>query len=111
MGWTLCLILGLGIPWFGEIQTPWLRLVSHRVAKYSYGIYLSHQFCIWYVDHPLAAFSWWVKIPVLTFLLVGAPILLYYLIEKPLIRVGASLAAKRNTRTLPKAESVRERFS
>jgi peptidoglycan/LPS O-acetylase OafA/YrhL len=94
MGWALCLILGLGIPWFGEIQTTSLRMVCNRIATYSYGLYLSHQFCIWYVDDPLVAFSWWVKIPVLTLLLVGVPILLYHFIEKPLIRVGAGLAAK-----------------
>lgn len=104
MGWALCLILGLGIPWFGEIQTNWLRKASNRIATYSYGIYLSHQFCIWYVDDPLGAFSWWVKIPVLTLLLVGAPILLYHFIEKPLIRVGADLAARCSARTLAKVD-------
>jgi peptidoglycan/LPS O-acetylase OafA/YrhL len=112
MGWALCLILGFGIPCFGEIQTNSLRVVSNRIATYSYGIYLSHQFCIWYVDDPLGAFSWRIKIPVLTLLLVGSPILLYHFIEKPLIRVGADLAAKCSARTLAKSDvTVRDRVT
>lgn len=46
VGWILCLALGFFIPLFSEISTPWLRWVSNRIATYSYGIYISHQFCI-----------------------------------------------------------------
>jgi len=40
--WLFCLGLGLTIPWFQEIRFPPLRVAAHFVAKYSYGIYLSH---------------------------------------------------------------------
>jgi len=61
VGWILCLILGLCIPYFGEMTAPWLRLVSNRIATYSYGIYLSHQFAIWIALGLLASHSVWVR--------------------------------------------------
>ncbi len=94
MGWILCLALGLMIPQFGEIQSHWLRWIGNRIATYSYGIYLSHQFCIWTVFGLLASRSLLVKIPVLVVMLVALPVLLYHFIEKPMIRVGARLATR-----------------
>ena len=98
MGWALCLILGFAIPFFGEITTVWLRAISNRIATYSYGIYLSHAFCIWFVSDPLGSFPWWIRATVLISLLIGIPIALYYGIEKPMIRVGAYIAEKWNAR-------------
>lgn len=93
-GWALCLLLGFAIPFFGEIRTAWLRAVVNRIATYSYGIYLSHQFCIWFVDDPLSGFPLWSRIMILAAMLIGIPILLYHGIERPMIKVGASLAQK-----------------
>jgi peptidoglycan/LPS O-acetylase OafA/YrhL len=92
MGWALCLLLGLLIPSFGEIQTQWLRTVSNRIATYSYGIYLSHQFCLWIVFGLLASHSLWLRIPLLIGSLVAFPIVLYHAIEKPMIQVGIRMA-------------------
>jgi len=105
MGWALCLALGLAIPFFGEIQTSWLRWISNRIATYSYGVYLSHQFCIWFVDDPLSSSPWWGKLAVLSVLLIGAPIVLYHAIEKPMIHVGAGLA-KRWSARIPQTGSI-----
>ena len=92
MGWVLCLLLGLGIPSFGEIKTAWIRTLSNRIATYSYGIYLSHQFCIWIAFGLLASYSLWLRIPVLVILLVTLPVVLYHAIERPMIRVGVLVA-------------------
>jgi peptidoglycan/LPS O-acetylase OafA/YrhL len=92
MGWALCLILGLLMASFGEITTPWLRFASNRIATYSYGIYISHQFCIWIALGLLASHSLWLRVPALIGLLVGIPLVLYYAIEKPMINLGARLA-------------------
>ena len=100
MGWTLCLLLGFAIPFFGEIRTGWLRVISNRIATYSYGIYLSHQFCIWLVADPLGSWPLWSRILVLIGLLIGVPIVLYHGIEKPMIKVGAGLAEKWKTRNM-----------
>ncbi|MGB9233548.1 MAG: acyltransferase [Terriglobales bacterium] len=93
-GWFLCLVLGCMIPRFREIQRPWLRWTSNRIATYSYGIYLSHQFAIWTAFGVLASQSRAVKVPVLVAMLVGLPILLYHAIERPMIGVGVRVAAR-----------------
>jgi peptidoglycan/LPS O-acetylase OafA/YrhL len=97
MGWMLCLLLGFSIPYFGEIRTEWLRGISHRIATYSYGIYLSHQFCIWLVSDPLSGLPLWSRILVLAGSLILAPVALYHSIEKPMIKVGAKLAERWNS--------------
>lgn len=90
--WVLCLILGVAIPYFGEIQTSWLRWTSHWIATYSYGIYLSHQFCIWLVADVFSSWPAWIKFPMLAGLLIAIPIVLYHTVEKPMIAVGISVA-------------------
>ena len=94
VGWVLCLLLGILIPSFSEITTPWLRLVSNRIATYSYGIYLAHQFCIWGALGVLASYSLWLRIVVLIVSLVGLPVLLFHAIEKPMIEVGLWIASR-----------------
>jgi peptidoglycan/LPS O-acetylase OafA/YrhL len=94
MGWILCLILGLLIPSFVEIASAWVRWISNRIATYSYGIYLSHQFCIWIALGLLASHSLWLKIPVFIGLFAALPIVLYHTIEKPMINVGVQLAKR-----------------
>lgn len=92
MGWMTCLILGFSIPFFAEITNTFVRWASNRIATYSYGIYLSHQFCIWIAFGVLTAYSGWVKVPTLIVLLISIPIILYHTIEKPMIHVGVHLA-------------------
>ncbi len=94
MGWVLCLILGVFIPFFHEIQSRSIRFISHRIATYSYGIYISHQFCIWFALGVLAAQPRWLRIGVLSTSLVLVPILLYYGVEKPMILLGIRLATR-----------------
>lgn len=96
MGWALCLILGLSVPWFYEIRAPWLRQISNRVATYSYGIYLSHQFVIWVAFGLLGSRSIWLRMSAMIGLLVIVPIALYHAVERPMIRVGGTLAKERS---------------
>lgn len=97
MGWVLCLILGLAIPFFGEIRSKWVRTISNRIATYSYGIYISHQFCIWFALGVLALYPLWLRIGVLVTSLVTLPVMLYHGIEKPMIKFGIRVA-ERSTR-------------
>jgi peptidoglycan/LPS O-acetylase OafA/YrhL len=95
------------IPSFAEIKTRWLRLASNRIATYSYGIYLAHQFCIWIALGLLASHPLWLRIAVLIVLLVGLPVLLYHAIEKPMIELGIRIAARfTEPRTLPGAAAA-----
>ncbi len=93
-GWILCLVLGNAIPFFGEITTSWLRWISHQIATYSYGIYLSHQFAIWFVSDRMGSFPVWSRVAMLIVLLTSLPVALYHLIEKPMIRIGVRVAEK-----------------
>ncbi|MGH9495229.1 MAG: acyltransferase family protein [Candidatus Sulfotelmatobacter sp.] len=91
-GWFLCLLLGMGMPFFQEIQSGWLRTASHQIATYSYGIYVSHQFCIWFALSVLAGWPFSARIGALLSSLVIVPIVLYHALEKPMIGVGVRLA-------------------
>jgi hypothetical protein len=105
-GWILCLILGLAVPFFAEITTPWIRVVSKHIATYSYGIYMSHQFSIWISLGGLGSQSHWLTIPVLSGLRVLLPILLDHGIEKPMIQLGARVANNRDLVSLRQKEPV-----
>jgi len=88
--WLFCLGLGLTIPWFQEIQFAPLKVAAHFVAKYSYGIYLSHIAVImWVSSLPVPVAS---RVVILALLAVIVPIAVFYLIEHPMIGVGQKLA-------------------
>lgn len=40
--WIACLALGLGVPFFAQISNKRFNVITLTIAKYSYGIYLSH---------------------------------------------------------------------
>lgn len=90
--WTLCLLIGLTAPFFAELQMPAVRKVAAWIARYSYGIYLTHLHAQWTAlillkDSPAA-----VRYAVLVLLSVGLPIALYHFIEAPMVSIGARLA-------------------
>jgi peptidoglycan/LPS O-acetylase OafA/YrhL len=90
--WAFCLALGLAIPWFQEIRFRPVRVTAHVVAKYSYGIYLSHIAVIaWSFSLPVSmAAKWAIFIP----LAAISPVAMYRLIEHPLIVVGQKSAKR-----------------
>ncbi|MBS1853817.1 MAG: acyltransferase [Acidobacteria bacterium] len=84
--WAFCLALGLSIPHFREIRFGPLRAAAHLIAKYSYGIYLSHVAVImWSFGLPVPAAAKWA-----VFLLTATvvPVMMYHGIERPMILVG-----------------------
>jgi len=88
--WLFCLGLALMIPWFKEVHFPPLKAAAHFVAKYSYGIYLSHIAVIMWISGlsvPGAA-----RVVILVLLAVIVPIAIFHLIEHPMIVVGQKLA-------------------
>lgn len=87
-GWIVCLALGCSLPFFREQEHMIVNRICHVVAKYSYGIYLTHLFTIW------LAFSYMANAPVYRQVLVfivataGLPCVLYHAVERPGIELG-----------------------
>jgi peptidoglycan/LPS O-acetylase OafA/YrhL len=90
--WLTCLILGLAIPLFAELKAAWIVAPSKYIAQYSYGIYLSHFFAIWF------SFEYLYKLPfaarIIIFFTLGSlvPIVTYHLIEEPLTSFGKRIS-------------------
>jgi peptidoglycan/LPS O-acetylase OafA/YrhL len=85
VGAALCLLLGFAIPRFKEIAFAPLRFLSHKIATFSYGLYLGHPFFIWFAltRHHSWSLFWlmWLVIPPM----------LYYGVERPAIRLGTKI--------------------
>jgi peptidoglycan/LPS O-acetylase OafA/YrhL len=88
MGWAVCLLIGLAIPQFAILSNTWLRKAAHWVAKYSYGIYLGHYFCLWIAFVKLGHMPWVIRWLVCFALLAAIPVGLYHLLEEPMIVQG-----------------------
>jgi peptidoglycan/LPS O-acetylase OafA/YrhL len=80
-----------------------VRRVTAWIARYSYGIYLSHMVSLWLVFRLLPDHSLVVQMAVLATMLVVVPMALYHTIEAPGIRLGAACAVwmRRPSRALP----------
>jgi peptidoglycan/LPS O-acetylase OafA/YrhL len=92
--WAFCLIVGSLIPWFKETSGAWLNAVSKNIAKYSYGIHLSHMPVMNLVFggmRPAPGFLKWLTLAVLVSFV---PVALYELIEHPMIRIGHRIAER-----------------
>lgn len=91
-GYLSCLFLGLLIPLFRELPESWSTLACRTVAKYSYGIYLVHIPAIWFAFVKLASAPVMLRWAVLLMLSAGLPVVLYHLLEEPLIKLFRALA-------------------
>jgi peptidoglycan/LPS O-acetylase OafA/YrhL len=79
---------------FREVQSRWLCEPAKYVARYSYGIYLSHMPIMWFVSEGLNRQPLALRLAVFPVLAVGVPMLLYHAVEEPFIRIGAQLATR-----------------
>jgi len=88
-----CLLIGLAIPRFAQLQQPSVVAISNRVARYSYGIYLTHFICIWFAFQALGNLQtgarWLVFIASMSLI----PIALHHTLEAPMIRLGQRVAS------------------
>ncbi len=94
-GWVCCLVVGTLIPQFKDLAAGRVQRASQLIARYSYGIYVSHYAFIWLAfqrlhDVPLGL-RWLV-------FLTGAlvtPVILYHALEAPMISVGRRILRRR----------------
>lgn len=91
-GWFACLMLGIAVPQFKEVSQPAIKRTAAWIARYSYGIYLSHVVIFWFALVVLKDSHTLTKIAVGAVLSVACPVVLYHALEKPMIKVGVRLA-------------------
>jgi peptidoglycan/LPS O-acetylase OafA/YrhL len=87
--WPLCLGLGALIAKSRELRAPRLAAVAKVIARYSYGVYLMHSFCIELAFVRLRTLQWPVFIASLCLTSYAA----YHLIEKRGIALGVRLTS------------------
>lgn len=91
--WGLCLGLGLAIPRSRELRNRHLVRGSGLIAKYSYGIYMTHVLALGAIDGlmPGPVIVQWAAMLIL---LPGLAYICYHGIEKRGVALGAQLAAR-----------------
>jgi len=92
--WAFCIVLGCVIPWFRDITWKWLTVPAKLVARYSYGIYLSHialmMLCFRDLTWQSSAGKWATFVA----LAIATPVAMYHLLEYPMITVGRKLTGR-----------------
>jgi peptidoglycan/LPS O-acetylase OafA/YrhL len=89
-----CLLLGVAVPQFRDVANPWVRKVAEIIARYSYGVYLTHLIFLWLAFQALHGLPNWTRWIIMALTTAGAPYLLYHGLEKPMIRYGERLVAE-----------------
>jgi peptidoglycan/LPS O-acetylase OafA/YrhL len=91
--WIGCTAMGTLLPWVSELRADIFVRIFHNIAKYSYGIYLSHTPLLWLTftgfHGIIPDFLRWI---VFSVLLAAVSVACYRYIEKPMIDVGRRLA-------------------
>jgi len=90
--WIIALAVGVSAVFFKEQPNGYVNATTHNIAKYSYGIYLGHTFCIWAAFIFLNRFPGYVEGLVFAVLIMAVPIISFTVIERPGIRVGKHIA-------------------
>ncbi len=91
-GWFLTLPLGLLLPQFKQVQAKWIVRSSHEIARYSYGIYLTHPIAIVIGVNLMPGYPMALRISALLLSLGLMSAAAHHTIERPMIRFGAKLA-------------------
>jgi peptidoglycan/LPS O-acetylase OafA/YrhL len=89
--WILCLAIGLAIPVSRQLNHGYFTLSSKVIAKYSYGIYLTHVFALGVLDDPPNGPTLF-QFVAMIILLPGLAYVAYHCIEKHGIALGVRLA-------------------
>jgi peptidoglycan/LPS O-acetylase OafA/YrhL len=90
----LCLALGLGIPRFEQITFAPFVQAGNYIAKYSFGIYLTHFATLHFAFERLSGRSLAFRLSVFAALAVTLPVAAYHAIEEPCVRLGKRITRK-----------------
>ena len=93
--------MGVLLPGFAETDSRAVRVTSHVVAKYSFGIYLGHMIALWLAFSLLPEWSPVARWGVFAAAMVILPYAGYHLIEGPMIQIGNKVAGFVSRSRLP----------
>ncbi len=91
--WIFALVLAVLVPQFSEVTMPAVARPAHLIAKYSYGLYLSHVVVFWLAIDVMRHFPLAVRILVGIAAIIAVPVAVFHLVEDPCIKLGARYAA------------------
>jgi peptidoglycan/LPS O-acetylase OafA/YrhL len=97
-----CLVIGLSLPFFHQVTWSPITKSCHLIARYSYGIYLTHIPAICVGMHFLQGHSLPLRLSTVLVTIVVASVALYHGVEAPMIRLGGKLAKKIEPGPMPK---------
>ena len=92
--WFVAAIVGFSLPYFDQFPSSFLVQTCKVIAKYSYGIYLSHYFSIWVAFEKMNHYPLVMRVTAFCLMLVAVPVLLYHTIEQPFIEYGKRVASR-----------------
>jgi peptidoglycan/LPS O-acetylase OafA/YrhL len=93
-GWLLCLAVGAFIPFVRDLKPSWPTRASAVVAKYSYGIYLTHVAAIWVPFVGMSGAPLVTRWATFVVLAAGLPIVAYHAVERPMIALGIRISER-----------------
>lgn len=86
--WAICIVLGVLIPRFEESRPSLLTQTAHKIAQYSYGIYLFHVPAIWLAYDRLRGLGSVASAIMFVVVTATLSVATYHLLEHPLIEFG-----------------------
>jgi peptidoglycan/LPS O-acetylase OafA/YrhL len=90
-GWPVAIFLGVVIPFVREIPESVYHRATKTIAKYSYGIYLTHGMALWAAFDLIGGLSEPARWAIFALLFVMLPWIAYTFIEAPGIALGQRL--------------------
>lgn len=95
MNWLAAVAIACAIPVSRDMSSPFVCSAAQKVAKYSYGIYLTHTPLLWVCFRFLnPALPFWARLTLFGVMAVALPVLAYHVLEAPLIDWGKRVAAR-----------------
>lgn len=92
--WLFCALTGLAIPFFADISNRSINAITLRIARYSYGVYLSHIPILWLCFSLLHIGNVFASAILAVILTAFASIVLYRTIESPAIQLGKRVSTR-----------------
>jgi len=94
LSWALGLFIGSLAPNMSETNSRPLRAISAMVAKYSYGIYLTHMVALWLAFARVFPSNYGAAVLLGLGLTGMFSFVAYHLVESPFIRIGSRVAMR-----------------